>query len=278
MNQKKDCKIILDLLPNYVEKVTSKETNSYIEEHLKNCDECKKAYTSMTEDLNIQVNNEEKEIKYLKKFHKQLKVLKFIILIVVLFLVVSVGRKTIILYSIDHKLEETEKTFSNNYYAKQINYTDGSVLESTVFSKGTDHYISSVKLATVDGQTYKSVCYVNGEEKLSLADMGNKKLMKQNDFIGVNGYFWFASEEIPSYLYSKILSSFSLKIEDIKIGDKECYVIKHKDIDRIVDKETGILIKEIDYKQDRIIEWTYELGTVLDSDIVRPDTTGYIEE
>ena len=36
MNQKKDCKIILDLLPNYVEKVTSKETNSYIEEHLKN--------------------------------------------------------------------------------------------------------------------------------------------------------------------------------------------------------------------------------------------------
>lgn len=278
MNEKKDCKIILDLLPNYVEKVTSKETNSYIEEHLKNCDECKKAYTSMTENLNIQVNNEEKEIKYLKKFHKQLKVLKFIILIVVLFLVISVGRKTIILYSIDHKLEETEKAFSNNYYAKQINYKDGSILESTLYSKGTENYISSTKLATVDGQTYKSVCYVNGEEKLSLADMGNKKLMKQNDFIGVNGYFWFSSEEIPSYLYTKILSSFSLKIEDISIGNKECYVIKHKDIDRIVDKKTGILIKEIDYKQDRIIEWTYELGAVLDSDIVRPDTTGYIEE
>ena len=278
MNEKKDCKIILDLLPNYVEKVTSKETNSYIEEHLKKCDECKKAYISMSENLNNQLDSEEKEIKYLKKFHKQLKVLKFIILIVVLFIVVSVGRKTIILYSIDHKYEETVKTFSNNYYAKQINYKDGSILESTLYSKGTENYISSTKLATEDGQTYKRTFYKNGEEKLELEDRGDKKIIKQHDFAGDIGYFWFSSEEIPSYLYTKILSSFSLKIEDIRIGDKECYVIKHKDIDRIVDKETGILIKEIDYKLDRIIEWTYELGTMLDSDIVRPDTTGYIEE
>ena len=34
---KKDCKIIQDLLPSYSDGITSQETNNYIEDHLKNC-------------------------------------------------------------------------------------------------------------------------------------------------------------------------------------------------------------------------------------------------
>ena len=34
MKDKNECKIIQDLLPNYIENLTSEETNSYIKEHL----------------------------------------------------------------------------------------------------------------------------------------------------------------------------------------------------------------------------------------------------
>lgn len=41
MKENKDCKIIQDLLPNYIEKLTTEETNNYIEEHFKICENCK---------------------------------------------------------------------------------------------------------------------------------------------------------------------------------------------------------------------------------------------
>ena len=37
----KNCKIVQDLLPNYIEKLTSDETNIFIEKHLKECEDCK---------------------------------------------------------------------------------------------------------------------------------------------------------------------------------------------------------------------------------------------
>ena len=52
MKENKECKIVQDLLPNYIEKLTNEETNKFIEEHLKNCEDCKKNYDDMKESLN----------------------------------------------------------------------------------------------------------------------------------------------------------------------------------------------------------------------------------
>ena len=38
------CKIVQDLLPTYIESLTSEETTNFIEEHLNSCNECKKIY------------------------------------------------------------------------------------------------------------------------------------------------------------------------------------------------------------------------------------------
>ena len=35
MKNQKQCKIVQDLLPTYIEDLTSEETNQYIEEHIK---------------------------------------------------------------------------------------------------------------------------------------------------------------------------------------------------------------------------------------------------
>ena len=63
MKEKKDCKIVQDLLPNYIDKLTSKETNTYIEEHVSSCKDCKKILDNMQKDIQLQEKKLEKKIE-----------------------------------------------------------------------------------------------------------------------------------------------------------------------------------------------------------------------
>lgn len=48
------CRIIYDLLPNYIEKLTSKTTNKYIKKHLMACNECNQVWLDMTAEITIE--------------------------------------------------------------------------------------------------------------------------------------------------------------------------------------------------------------------------------
>lgn len=92
MKEKRECKIVQDLLPNYIEKLTVKETNEYIKEHVNGCDECKKILENMQKDLNI--NNtikDKKAVKYFKKYRSKLKILYATIVII---LAIALGTMT----------------------------------------------------------------------------------------------------------------------------------------------------------------------------------------
>ena len=67
MKESEKCKVIQDLLPIYIEKLTSNETNEYIENHLKECDECTKILTDMGENIILDKIDDIKKIDYLKK-------------------------------------------------------------------------------------------------------------------------------------------------------------------------------------------------------------------
>ena len=43
----KECKIICDLLPSYIDGLTTEDTNQYIEQHLDNCKDCKEVLEEM---------------------------------------------------------------------------------------------------------------------------------------------------------------------------------------------------------------------------------------
>lgn len=47
------CEVIQDLLPLYVDKLTSKESIKLVDSHLKECTSCNKLYREMAQDLNI---------------------------------------------------------------------------------------------------------------------------------------------------------------------------------------------------------------------------------
>ncbi|MGX4600046.1 zf-HC2 domain-containing protein [Faecalimicrobium sp. JNUCC 81] len=72
------CEIIKDLLPSYIDELTSNESNLVIEEHVKNCKNCKDELDKMKEDISeelVKINKE--DIKPLKKLNK--RVLKSVI-------------------------------------------------------------------------------------------------------------------------------------------------------------------------------------------------------
>ena len=49
----KICKIIKDLLPNYLEKLTSEQTNRWIENHLIECKNCQNTLKHMQQEIDI---------------------------------------------------------------------------------------------------------------------------------------------------------------------------------------------------------------------------------
>lgn len=92
MKEKRDCKIVQDLLPNYIEKLTNEETNMYIEEHLKECSKCKQIFKNMEQDLTVdKPAKESREVRYIKKYNKKLKILK---LAVFFLLIIALGVMT----------------------------------------------------------------------------------------------------------------------------------------------------------------------------------------
>ena len=71
MNEKNNCKIVQDLLPNYMEGLTDKETNEFIEQHLKKCKDCKKVYESLKEKpKNLEISENGKKVDYFKKYKR----------------------------------------------------------------------------------------------------------------------------------------------------------------------------------------------------------------
>lgn len=67
MKENKECKIVQDLLPNYIDGLLNNESKEYVEKHLEECKECTNILTNMKE--NIKTNDtkiEKREVNYLK--------------------------------------------------------------------------------------------------------------------------------------------------------------------------------------------------------------------
>ena len=88
MENKDKCKIVQDLLPNYIDKLISEETNSFVKKHLEECNECHEIIENMKkyfEKEKKEINK--KTIKYAKKYKRKVKHLWFIILLFILLLI-----------------------------------------------------------------------------------------------------------------------------------------------------------------------------------------------
>lgn len=97
----KDCEIIRDLMPTYVDGLASESTTKMIEEHVSECDECRRMLENMRDGAGIpqaEAERDAKEIDFLKKSRKKGR--RAVVLGVVLALVAAMAAAGIKVYMI----------------------------------------------------------------------------------------------------------------------------------------------------------------------------------
>ena len=92
MKKNNECKLIQDLLPNYIEGLTSEETNKYIENHIKECEECTNILKDMGKEIVLDRIDELKKIDYLKKIkHRNVIIIGIVLSISILLITLIIS-------------------------------------------------------------------------------------------------------------------------------------------------------------------------------------------
>jgi hypothetical protein len=278
MKEKRDCKIVQDLLPNYIEKLTNEETNTFIEEHIRECDDCKKVLENMQAELNISsAKRDGREVNYIKKFSKKIKALKFILLTLIIIYFAIVIRRTCIMVSLYQKAQANK---SDNYYVCLYSYEGDRLLITESYNKGEDYL--TIKTLAQDNRIAKVTYYNKDNEQILLSECGDDKYML--DFEKVLGGKISPTTYVSDGFLTNLQYALIIGIESTYCNGRECYVIKGNSYERYIDKETGLAVrdiekstKEISRENDTVIDYEYKFNIVTDGDIVKPDVTGYRE-
>ena len=83
------CHIIKDLLSNYIDGLTSEDTDNEIREHLESCEDCRTYYEEMSAVISNEIPPEEKNIDFLKKL--KLKMLRKNVIVALMTCIVVLG-------------------------------------------------------------------------------------------------------------------------------------------------------------------------------------------
>lgn len=277
MKEKRDCKIVQDLLPNYIENLTNEETNNFIEEHLKGCNECQEVLENMKKDFKVNTEKQDvREVNYIKKYSKKLKILKTILLVIIMIYVLIVGKRTIIMYSLSKKAEQVQ--VNDNYYVRLYSYQGGYLTITESYNKGGDYLTKVARLAN-GSEIQKITYYKKGAEQVVLIESGDEKYISNPEQI-VGGHI-FPVTYVSDGLFANLQYAFIIGIDYTYCNGKKCYIIKGDGYERYIDKETGLAIrsiekssKDVTRQTDTVVDYEYKFNVVKDSDIVKPDVTG----
>lgn len=283
MSNENNCKIVKDLLPNYLDNLTSKETNDFIENHLKTCKKCQEDFDGMKKEFEKINNNQVKEIKYAKKYNRKLRLLGMILGIIILMLIVAFLRNAIIISSLCSKAENYEN--SNNYHLTWTSHDKESAsVFDTLYKDGVYvtkiySYIYDKKnvenggglIATFYGKENEGeTAYYSYDKSIKTSDEITNMLKPQN-FASITE----ANQSVGSFLWYCISNTITTAI----CNGKECYRFSNTNI--YVDKQTGLTLRteETYYYQDvtvdTISDITIEFNEVEDEDITPPSFEDY---
>ncbi|WIV11822.1 zf-HC2 domain-containing protein [Proteiniborus sp. MB09-C3] len=132
------CELVYDLLPNYINELTSPSTNEFIEEHLNDCTHCKEVYEAMTKDIEAQEFKAKDRIDFLGKIRKSYIIKLAVSLVSIIALMVGLvyfaNEKTVSIASEQVTLKGVYKLRDGKIcFGIDIKGAD----ESTILSEGT---------------------------------------------------------------------------------------------------------------------------------------------
>ncbi len=299
---RRECKIIQDLLPNYIENLTTKETKVYIEEHLEKCQSCKQVLERMKQEFNLNITKKDnREVKYIKKFNKKINILKLIISLILVVFIILTARKVIIISSLSKNAENTINT--SNYHTVTYSYYLEDYSKTEVFSLGDKKKIITTQRK--DNGINKITIFARKNESSSendkkyianiyreVKDEKDGKIEKvvnlnQEIEIFVNPQNVTKTENYLQLFVYSILSS----VKDTTFNGEECYYISNfKSVNNnleegmYVNKSTGLPISSIAYEyknpdgtRGRVptSDYIYEFNVVKEEEFVEPNIDEY---
>ena len=308
MVKNEECEIVRDLFPSYAEKILSKNSEKFIENHINNCYECKEIFKTLQNEREKKENeislNDQLEAKCLKKINKKLLLLKIIFILIILILVIVLG---LFFSKINHinniiktsynKTQELKnlENYTISIQQHDINYID--INESIFYTKY--YYINnnykienSWDISYEDTENPSSSYYgkINSNQRTEIYD-DTKKIINSTsnyNYETKTSFINFTYLDISNYAKSNgFLNIFlisGIKVRNDRFNGKECYVLRfqsdpsegYKEI--WIEKETMLPVRIVEdlfnklYTEKTMI---LNIDTVNSIDVEIPDKEGY---
>ena len=198
--------------------------------------------------------------------------LRNILIIIFALFIIIVGRKTIILTNLSNKAERLKD--ENNYYIKTTFYSEGSM--SIMESYCKDDKILSTNSHYQEGfDVKKMTIYKSKDETVMLIENDGEKVKIEDADVLTIQPISFTSRNLLENMYIALTTSLDRKVN---LYGEDCYIIRDNDKEQFIDAKTGLPIKEIDNTNNTTTDYKYKYGIVTDSDVEKPDVSGYTIE
>lgn len=298
---KKECEIINDLLPNYVEDLVSEETRKFVNEHINNCEYCKKKLEILKEDkkkTKIKSKKEQKiELDHLKKYNKKMLYMKIpliiILVIIAIFIIYILSRYFYKCNIVENTIAKiNEVSTSTNYHLYTSEFTKSYITEEEEYSiteifykDGKYKEISSYN--SKDKSVEKKERYWNEEDLIE--ENLNKEVNSEEDIIAKNAYNkYYKSGELKMRIPNAnleegkfaLLRNIMLNVRTSFLYGEECYILKNSDSSSYreiwINKEDMLPVLEI---EEIYGEQYYEKTFLVDFDTVEDkDVTDKVDD
>lgn len=179
-----ECDVIKDLLPSYIDKVSSDATNNLVDQHLKKCKSCLSKLKEMNEEIDIKpLYNQEEQIDYLKGYRKnKIMTIIFVIILTIDIIVASMIAYDYVLKYVDIFLHvedieigtRTDKLMGEEYFTIdmqskkwQVLYNECEVIDNLgnkiiyidIFGKLDKSYGTCYSINLKDLENVDKICF-----------------------------------------------------------------------------------------------------------------------
>lgn len=299
MIMNKECYMIQDLLPSYIDQLTSEETNKYIESHMKNCEECKDIFNNMknnNKDNKETILEKEEKVKYInfaKKYNIKFNILKLIIIIITIVFVIVFFRRAFIMKSLNANAKNYENISNYHSICYQYDLKDIKIFES--YNKDGNYLRTCKTVERMSGNIVNTLTEYKKDDVINLyIDTPEEKRVIKN--VEVNTImpieaksYYLDFDNILYFMKSCIFSN----VKKVECNGIECYrfvnlynsqVANFKNDNFVyIDIKTGLPVRATDGivssdfgTYNNITEFYYEFNSVTDKDLVEPNIENYI--
>ncbi len=185
MNQNLSCSIFKDLLPNYIEKLSSNDTNYVMEQHLRSCKECHKEFETMSAKVNVQETTPKRELKFRKI--KKTKIIAALLSIVL------------------------SLTFSYLLYASEYEFTNDKGVLSSAITDYTSFGKYSLDAYVLETKEVDGVLVAFFKDNSNPDVYGFARLLK-----GFNQKYRLVGASFSPVSYSSVLKTYSFESKEGK--------------------------------------------------------------